>query len=316
MPRQKKQPVRKPLKVRSTYSIGEWYGQGFEILTPAERHALAAQEAPLRNPAGKTCPFKAPSVCHKKGGVCSLRRYVNTGDVTTCDGPLVTTCPSRFLENGEIFRWVAEVVLETPDPIVINQVPFLNRFRPDKPAEEEQDKRDFIGRIDNVLVHPDLAQLRWCALEIQAVYFSGRSMGSEFSNLVGREYPQLPFPAEKRRPDWRSSGPKRLLPQLQTKVPTISRWGKKVAVVIDEAFFDSLDGLETESHLSNAEIAWFVVEYQRAPNGWTLSRKKVVLTTLHNSVKALTGGVPLSQPDFERELRKKLGAMPALAPKH
>jgi len=31
-------------------------------------------------------------------------------------------------------------------------------------------------------------------------------------------------------------------------------WGKKMAVVIDEAFFSSLVGLEPERHLSNAEI--------------------------------------------------------------
>ncbi len=39
-----------------------------------------------------------------------------------------------------------------------------------------------------------------------------------------------------------------------------------MAVVIDEAFFGSLVGLEREKHLSNAEIAWFVVGYERAAN--------------------------------------------------
>jgi len=116
----------------------------------------------------------------------------------------------------------------------------------------------------------------------------------------------LQFPAKHRRPDWRSSGPKRLLPQLQTKVPPISIWGKKVAVVIDEAFFSSLVGLDREKHLSNSEIAWFVVGYEPKPSGWTLVPREVVFTKLNASVKSLTGGVPLSKERFEQQLREKL----------
>jgi hypothetical protein len=103
-----------------------------------------------------------------------------------------------------------------------------------------------------------------------------------------------------------SSGPKRLLPQLQTKVPTIRTWGKKMAVVIDEAFFGSLVGLEREKHLSNSEIAWFVVGYDPKPGGWTLIPREVVFTKLDASVKSLTAGVPLSKERFEEQLREKL----------
>lgn len=119
----------------------------------------------------------------------------------------------------------------------------------------------------------------------------------------------IPFPAAHRRPDWRSSGPKRLLPQLQTKVPTIRTWGKKMAVIIDEAFFESLVGLEAEKHLSNAEIAWFVVGYDLTQNGWKLQPRKAVYSRLDSSVKALTGGLPLSQEQFEEQLRSKLAAI-------
>jgi len=140
----------------------------------------------------------------------------------------------------------------------LSQIGFLDRLRPEQPAaeDEEEDARDFIGRIDNVLVHPTRNPIDWCALELQAVYFSGKSMRNEFNMLAATELQTLAYPAAHRRPDWRSSGPKRLLPQLQTKVPTIRTWGKKVAVVIDEAFFGSLVALDREKHLSNAEIAW------------------------------------------------------------
>ena len=157
-----------------------------------------------------------------------------------------------------------------------------------------------------MLVHPSRNPIDWCALEIQAVYFSGKSMRNEFTMLAATEMETLAYPAKHRRPDWRSSGPKRLLPQLQTKVPTIRTWGKKVAVVIDEAFFGSLVALDRERHLSNAEIAWFVVGYDTSPVGWKLVPREVIFTKLDASVKSLTGGVPLPREQFEAQLHLKM----------
>lgn len=312
-PRKPKEP--KPPKVRSRYSIGEWYGVSFETLSPADRFRLAKTEWDMDGLTGTPCPFLPEAKCNKKGGVCSLRSYQQTGDGPVAGiGPVITTCPLRFLEADAIFHWVGETLLQTTEPIVLSEVGFLDRLRPEEvPAEDdEQDSRDFIGRIDNVLVHPSKDPLDWCALEVQAVYFSGKSMRNEFKLLSETEHQVLPYPAKHRRPDWRSSGPKRLLPQLQTKVPTIRTWGKKMAVVIDEAFFSSLVDLEPEKHLSNAEIAWFVVGYDPAPNGWHMVPREVVFTKLDTSVKSLTGGVPLSRERFEEQLRFKLAtAKPA-----
>jgi len=302
-------------RTRSRYSIGEWYGAGFETIRSAERFRLAKIERELDAITGKPCPFQRDTKCNKKGGVCSLRLYQQTGDGAVAgNGPVITTCPQRFLQSDTIFRWVGENLLQTPDPIVLSEVGFLDRLRPQEtPEDDETDSRDFIGRIDNVLVHPSKDPLDWCALELQAVYFSGKSMANEFKMLAETESDRLPYPAKHRRPDWRSSGPKRLLPQLQTKVPTIRTWGKKLAVVIDEAFFSSLVGLERERHLSNAEIAWFIVAYEPIPNGWKLVPREMVCTKLESSVKSLTGGVPLSKERFEQQLRFKLSTA---APEH
>jgi Restriction endonuclease NotI len=79
--------------------------------------------------------------------------------------------------------------------------------------DDKSDSQDLIGRIDNVLVHPSQTPLNWCALELQAVYFSGAKMRKEFQMLNDWTQNAMPFPAAHRRPDWRSSGPKRLLPQ-------------------------------------------------------------------------------------------------------
>jgi hypothetical protein len=295
-------------KTRSRYSIGEWYGKGFETMTPADRLRLAKAEHELDALTGTPCPFQEDAICNKKGGVCSIRTYEQTGTGPVKGiGPIITTCPLRFLEADTIFHWVGEKLLETSEPIVLSEIGFLDRLRSqDHVQDEDTDTRDFIGRIDNVLVHPTKQPLDWCALELQAVYFSGRSMRNEFKMLSQTEYHETPYPAAHRRPDWRSSGPKRLLPQLQTKVPTIRTWGKKMAVVIDEAFFSSLIGLEREKHLSNTEIAWFVIAYEPAPNGWKLVPRELVFTKLDASVKSLTGGVPLSKERFEQQLRTKL----------
>lgn len=302
-------------KLRSRYSIGEWYGVGFETLTGRDRFRLAKIEYEQDALTGTPCPFQSDTKCNKKGGVCSLRLYQQLGDgPVTGSGPIITTCPQRFLEAGAIFRWVGEKLLQTPEPVVLSEIGFLDRLRSEETTDDdEMDSRDFIGRIDNVLVHPSKDSLDWCALELQAVYFSGKSMTNEFKMLSEEERDSMPYPAKHRRPDWRSSGPKRLLPQLQTKVPTIRTWGKKMAVVIDEAFFSSLVGLEREKYLSNAEIAWFVVAYEPAPKGWKLVPRELVFTKLDASVKSLTGGVPLSKEKFEHQLRQKLSLA---APSH
>ena len=44
MAKQKKPKEPKPPKVRSRYSIGEWYGRGFETLSPGDRFRLANTE--------------------------------------------------------------------------------------------------------------------------------------------------------------------------------------------------------------------------------------------------------------------------------
>jgi len=304
----------KKLRIRNRYSIGEWYGTGFETLSAAERFQRAKVECDAKAILGVACPFQRDAKCNKKGGVCSLRQYQQITDGPVFGtGPVITTCPQRFLEAETIFRWVGETLLQTEKPTILSEIGFLDRMRPDEsPNEGEDDSRDFIGRIDNVLVHPSRNPIDWCALELQAVYFSGKSMTNEFNMFALDQSEALPFPAGNRRPDWRSSGPKRLLPQLQTKVPTIRTWGKKLAVVIDEGFFGSLVDLDRERHLSNAEIVWFVVGYDPKPNGWTLVPREVVFTKLDASVKSLTGGTPLSKERFEEQLRFKLGKQKAV----
>lgn len=291
MGKSSKPKEQKPPIPRTRFSIGEWYGIGFEKLTPQARVQQAKREIKVNGLTGTPCPFTKGN-CNKKGGVCSIRQYSGFSGqehASLIDAP-ACVCPNRFKEADSMVAWVSETLLGTSKPLVLGEVGFLDRYKiapKEKSGDkngEDQDERDFIGRIDNILIHPEKSPIEWCSLEIQAVYFSGMSMRSEFS-AIAQSDGAIRFPAQNRRPDWRSSGPKRLLPQLQTKVPTISRWGKKMAVVIDRPFFSQLVGLERQEHLSNSEIVWFIMDYKESSTGWSMVPGEVVMTTLETSVR-------------------------------
>src|SRR5436305_7448087 len=118
---------------------------------------------------------------------------------------------------------------------------------------------------------------------MQAVYLSNSKTIRELSNVESSKL-KAPFPATTPRPDYRSSGPKRLMPQLQVKVPTLRTWGRKMAVVVDEDFFKELGNLNPVNDLSNAEVVWFIVRYAEQPNGSVeLQPSRTFMTTLEES---------------------------------
>jgi hypothetical protein len=96
------------------------------------------------------------------------------------------------------------------------------------------------------------------------------------------------------------------MPQLQTKVPSLRRWGKKMAVLVDIDFFQALGKMDDVPYLSNSDIAWFVVRYERRNGLFRLSPHKVQYTTLERAVEGLTAGRPVSLETFESRLRAKV----------
>ena len=318
---------RPPGNLAPRFGIGEWYGKSFVKLTSQERRRLAETALTHNKQTNMPCPFRAPSgagKCMKKGGVCSLRLYEPVGSgssrqVTGEEGDLRAVCPHRFKQDGTIYAVIGQKILGSSSPKIVDEVRFLQRYRPeelasanateesdeDSAAQEDIAKED-VGNIDNVLVHPDATPLRWCALEIQAVYFSGKGMTSLFQSIKDFQGTGMPFPDAVRRPDYRSSGPKRLMPQLQIKVPTLRRWGKKMAVVVDAAFFRNLGKMETVGDLSNSDIAWFVIQYDESRPVPAIELGEPVMQTLERGVEGLTGGVPVTLDEFESKIREKL----------
>lgn len=269
----------------------------------------------------KICPFKgtpsAPALCTKKGGVCSLRLYEKNGlnqVVAAVDekGLLRAVCPQRFHEGGTAFDWIGHAVMNSSHVSHVGEIGFLESTRATAGSGS-----DDVGRLDMILVDASTAgtgALEWVPAEIQAVYFSGPEMAIDFKAIaqdVADGSSGLIWPTKVRRPDYRSSGVKRLMPQLQIKVPTLRRWGRKMAVLVDEAFFQSLGAMDEASDLSNADIAWFRVRFKQLPDARTfnLAIGEVFYTTLEEAVKGLTAGRAVSQRIFEARILEKFKAL-------
>ena len=312
------------------FGIGEWFGDNLVQLSGEERQKYASEVLkPKKDRKVQQCPFQARkknAICSKDGGVCSLRLYSydthpENGSsigipVSGKQGELRATCPYRFHEGLEVFQWVGETILGDPEPLLVGEVGFLEAG-----ASTDSDGGDDVGRIDMVLVSSKTskgAPMDWTALEIQAVYFSGNAMRGEFEAFADNSVEWVTFPAGRRRPDYRSSGPKRLMPQLQIKVPTLRRWGKKMAVVVDRAFFDSIGEMDNVADISNADIAWFIVRFEEVEGDkrTRIVRDEVRYTTLERSVEGLTGGKPVALSIFENRISLKANAtLPLVEPK-
>lgn len=312
------------------YGIAEWFGNDITTMTPSERQhygqLAATQDATGDISNAPICPFLDTLVpgakCNKASGVCSIRRYVPGPDGSGEPAPsdkVVTVCPSRFLQpldNGKtLFVWIAEKMLDNDNPTVVKETPFLRKVYDlgadgTAPLDDEGEGKK-AGRIDWIIVNPssmESSELEWCAVETQALYFSGDKMRPEF-DAYAKAPSSVLYPAGRRRPDYRSSGPKRLSPQLDVKVPVLRNWGKKVVVVIDRFFYENMNALidayprsrNDQEKRDNSDVVWFIVDYDDALN---MTASEVIYTTLESSRRALNATEPLSKTDFTRNLKK------------
>ncbi len=315
-------------EARIRYGIGEWYGKSFTALTQEERIAFTH----VRAPGSQICVPRSTEdnrvPCSKKGGVCSLRLYqsglhTNHVEALPVSESFCTLCPHRFKADNGIFKWVSEEILGHLQPLIVTEVGFLIREQINKSiddtvessrkielSENGNEEQEDVGQIDYVLMHPDRENLKWCALELQAVYFSGPKMSEEYESIRDCPEGKIPFPVKNRRPDYRSSGPKRLMPQLQIKVPTLRRWGKKMAVVVDRGFFNALGKMDNVPDISNCDIIWFIVNYKESAGQIQLIRDAIQYTTLERAVEGLTAGRPVTLGEFEHRISAKLDKIP------
>lgn len=197
--------------------------------------------------------------CRFRDGPCTKSSKTDPiGICSVSDGnEAASLCPVRFLEEGRIFRDAARIAFgEAADFSVFPEIRILQVPNPKKPGQLKKiGKVDYLlGKIENGVVTD------FCAVEVQAAYFSGTETRSALRHfMANRHFGML---GTFRRPDFRSSAQKRLIPQLQLKVPVFRRWGKKFFVVVDTQFFRSLPEFRSTTP-ANSEVTWLVYPLAR-----------------------------------------------------
>lgn len=243
----------------------------------------------------KYCPFRQ-TPCTKVSkvdplGVCSL----TTGQEAT------VVCPTRFLENGKIFKDASRLAFGSDATVVV--FPEYKLLTVKGGGKKGKDKK--IGKVDFLI--GSLCEghiVDFAAIEVQAVYTSGGGVRDSFDSYFGRNLKASID--DELRVDFRSSAQKRLFPQLALKVPVFRRWGKKFFVVIDNRFFDALPEFETTAS-GNSEITW--LSYPLVGNGEKLSFDEVeIIYSEWDAVShALREGDPPESPtEVLSELQQKL----------
>jgi hypothetical protein len=197
--------------------------------------------------------------CRFKDGPCNKSSKTDPiGICSVSDGAeAASLCPIRFQDDGQIFRDAARIAFgETATFAVFPEIRILQVPDPKKSGGIKK-----IGKVDFVLGRIDESEVTdFCAVEVQAAYFSGTETRSVLTYFMkNKNFGTLDT---FRRPDFRSSAQKRLIPQLQLKVPVFRRWGKKFFVVVDSQFFRSLPDFRTTTP-ANSELTWLVYPLER-----------------------------------------------------
>lgn len=268
------------------FGIAEWFGRPIAELSIQERQSLARAALKLDPP--PICPFvRVTSPCSKKGGVCSLS--------LPGQAPVVI-CPNRLAESDIIPYWLARIA-GFKEVHLAREVPFMRSPVTGRSA----------GRID-LVVSRDPHATQWFGLEVQAVYFSGSGMQKDFEQLLTSTSTAVPLPTAVRRPDWRSSSAKRLMPQLQVKGPTMRRWGTKLAVAVDLPFFEAIGGKSEQASkdFNDGDIIWLVA---RIDSNFSLVPHHWEVLSLEKSCEKLISAETVKRHEFETVLRRKLNRL-------
>ena len=262
-------------------SMAEVFGHGVGDLSPV---AQADRD-------GKKCPFRGTD-CHKSSktnpiGVCSLT-----------DGCVATSlCPYRFVEGNRIFIDAARLAFGRG--VRVAPVPEVKILR------ERNGKR--IGKIDYLVAKLDGEDrpVDFAAVEVQAVYFSGASIRAALDHFLRAR--SVDEAHSKRRPDYRSSAQKRLMPQLRLKMPVFRRWGKRFFVVVDSLFFAALPEFRRVDR-ANSEITWLSYPIVRGGASFSLGDPQVVFSVWEDVLDALREGQAPTPAEIVEELSRRIVA--------
>lgn len=209
----------------------------------------------------------------------------------------------RFLQGSRIFVDAGRIAFGEAKKIVV--VPEMRLLR-----VPDTGKR--IGKIDFLIAVLDAngRPTDFAALEVQAVYISGLSVRPYFDEFLRTG--NVPT-GGKRRPDYRSSAQKRLMPQLSLKVPVFRRWGKRFFVVVDAPFFEALPKIRRVEGKDNSEITWLVyrLDRERSGCGYNMGSPEVIFTLWDDVLTALREGEAPQQSEVLAEIASRLEQLPS-----
>jgi hypothetical protein len=259
---------------------------GYDIADNSEA-AWAARGA-------KHCRFRN-SPCTKSGKADPL------GICTLSDGNLAASlCPVRFLDGHRIFRDTARIAFG--DDSTFGVFPEIRILEIAGVSEADRAKK--IGKVDFLIGKVEQGRVSdFAAVEIQAAYFSGLSLKPTFNRFLTQR--TMEGEDIRRRPDFRSCAQKRLIPQLQLKIPVFRRWGKKFFVVVDSAFFGSLPSFPQTSQ-SNSELTWLSYPIERTDVVFELGDPAIIYSEWDEVQNSLREGKPPEPHEILSELQAKL----------
>lgn len=251
------------------------------------------------------CPYnnKVPNCTKDKAknplGVCSVFH----------DGAPAITCPVRFREDWLITTDAANFFFdEGVSWSSLTEVRLVDGHG--KSA----------GNIDVVLVAYDSQEriIDFGALEVQAVYISG-NVREPFEHFMAdsKKRHDMDWTAQPNypRPDYLSSSRKRLAPQLMFKGGILNEWGKKSAVALSKAFFNTLPELHRVPK-SQANVAWFIYDLilDSPSNKYVLTKVDEVFTRFDEALLRITTTKAGPLQKFIDQLQNKLDEQLETAP--
>lgn len=250
------------------------------FLTAVKVRRTDSPYAPMR------CPFSG-TACSKPEPICSISKR---GAADT----LVSVCPKRLTLSPDIVKALLQSCNLGQDEAQGILLP-------------EFELNSAIGRLDFVLVNERTRD--WAAIEVQTVYCSGSSMKEGLST------PKISqgLIVDAGRPDFKSSGPKRLIPQLLSKVPALQPGKHPLIVVVDawwyrqaprlKALIDSRVAQKASYTQSEHGVVWAVLDAQQDKPA---ELKFLAPTSLQESLDALTDNEPIDEAGTAARIKARL----------
>ena len=247
-------------------------------------------------PYGNIVPSCTKSSIQSPLGVCSIVH--GTG--------LAITCPVRLRQRELITSHAREFFF--PDAPYVTSV---------KEVRLTDANGRSAGNIDHIVIAlDDEGQIAdFGALEVQTVYISGSVRERFFKPYMDnpQEYLSRDWAHSKKqppRPDYLSSSRKRLAPQLIYKGGILKAWGKKQAVAVHSAFFETLPELPTVEE-DKADIVWLVYDFVHDPqtNVYNQFLRDKVYTRFQAALDKITLSEPGELNVFVKNLQSKLNKL-------